>query len=316
MSPASTLALLSRLLRRVDVKPCTSIDEWLPRWRRSLGAGTDASPFAHAVAAAFEADRLAWAFFCAYQGALQVAFPAWHRSSSLRTGALCANETGRKLNDIHTALHASEGALRLEGTKTWLLAGIDALDLFGLARATDAPVSGPGSLVIVRVPSDAPGVVVSAPRPQGVVPELPHASVEFRDVRIEDGQVEAGDGYADLAKPFRLREDVFVTGCALAFLLSHGHRTGWAGTWRERAVAAIATLERCAALPPADARTEVLTAGALAAGGDLIEEVDGFWTAADAETAERFRRDKPLLDLGSDARRQRIAKAWASIDAG
>jgi hypothetical protein len=314
VSPEPTLALLSRLLHRVDAKPCTSIAEWLPRWRRTLDASLGGGPFAGAVAAALEADRLAWAFFSGYQGALHAAFPALLRSVPVRAAALCANETGRRLTDIRTALHASDGAWRLEGTKAWLLAGIDALDLFVLARAAGGPPSGPGSLVIVRVPSDAPGVVVSPPRAQRVVPELPHASVEFRDVRIADDQIQAGDGYADVAKPFRLREDVFVTGCTLAFLLSQGHRAAWPSVWRQRTVAAIATLERCAALLPSDARTEVLAAGALADAGDLIEQVDGFWTAEDAGMAERWRRDKPLLELGAEARRQRILKAWARID--
>ena len=36
----------------------------------------------------------------------------------------------------------------------------------------------------------------------------------------------------------------------------------------------------------------------------------------DAVAAQRWQRDKPLLALGHEARRQRTLKAWAQVDAG
>src|SRR5262249_22252055 len=142
-------------------------------------------PYVAAVAAALQADRMAWVFFSAYQGAIQAGFIGSHVNAGSRIAAFCANESGRKLTEIATSLHMSDGAWRLQGRKSWVLAGIDALDLLVLARAANGPTSGPGSLAIVRVPSNAAGVELGAPRTQSVVPELPHAAVTFTDAPVE-----------------------------------------------------------------------------------------------------------------------------------
>jgi hypothetical protein len=315
MSPGRSTRTLSHLLRRAEASSCTTIEQWLPLWHRTTADCRDEGPFGAAVAAAVQADRVAWAFFCGYQGALQAAFSDALAVGSQRVACLCANEAGRKLNDITTRLEVTEGAFRLSGSKSWLLACGDDLTLFVLARAAGGPPSGPGSLAIVEVQSSAAGVVVGAPRERAMVPELPHATVEFHDVRIEADRVLPGDGYAHYARPFRLREDVFVTGCTLACLLSHGHRAAWPTTWRQRCVAAIAALEQCASMPPDDTGTVVRVAGTLAWAGDLIAEVDGLWSGGEAEAA-RWQRDKVLLELGHDARRQRILNAWAALDRG
>jgi alkylation response protein AidB-like acyl-CoA dehydrogenase len=313
MSTARSTHTLSRLLRRAEAPSCTTIGEWLPLWRRATDGCRDEGPFAAAIAAALQADRLAWAFFSGYQGALQAAFPESLALSARRVACLCANEAGRKLNDIATRLDVADDVFRLSGSKSWLLACGDDLTLFVLTRAAGGPASGPGSLAIVEIRSSAAGVVVGAPRPQAMVPELPHATVAFHGVRVEPAQVLPGDGYAGYARPFRLREDVFVTGCALAHLLSHAQRAAWPTTWRQRCVAVIAALEACASMPPDDVGTVVRVAGTLAWAGDLIDEVDDLWSEGEAEAA-RWQRDKVLLELGHDARRQRTLNAWAAVD--
>ncbi len=306
--------LLDLLLRQPQAPHCETVDDWLPVWREAVVAHGDLGPFTAAVVSAMKADRMAWAFFTGYQGALQAAFPGVLSGAEPRVAAFCANETGRKLNEIDTALVASEGACLLDGGKAWVLAGIGDLDLYVLARSPGAQQRGPGSLSIARVPSSASGVERRGPRSQAVVPELAHGAVAFRHVRIAHDQILPGDGYADYAKPFRLREDVFVTGCTLAYLLGHGHRVGWPTPWRQRCLAVLVSLGSCASLPPAEVSTALLAAGALGHAGDLINQADELWPLGDPIAAGRWLRDKPILALGKDARRQRVTKAWAQFD--
>src|SRR5262245_25606467 len=183
---------------------CDTLSQWLPAWRAARSRYVSHGPYLASIAAALRADRMAWAFFSGYQGALQAGFMRGAVNTDAPVAAFCANETGRKLTEITTSLHVvqgAEGAWQLQGRKSWALAGIDLLDLFVLARAADGPASGPGSLAIVRVPSHAMGVELGAPRAQTVVPELPHTEVGFTDVAVERSQLLEGDGYRDYARP-------------------------------------------------------------------------------------------------------------------
>lgn len=306
--------LLDLLLRKAQAPACETVGAWLPTWRRSVVANASLGPFASSVVAAMQADRMAWVFFTGYQGALQAAFPGVLASNVPHVAAFCANETGRKLTEIDTALLVSDGAWLLDGDKSWVLAGLGDLDLYVLARTPGGERRGPGSLSVARVPSNLPGVTQSGPRPQDVVPELAHGAVAFRGVRVEPDQILPGDGYAEYAKPFRLREDVFVTGCTLAFLLAQGHRANWPTSWRQRCLAVLLSLDQCASLPPSGAPTALHVAGALGFAGDLINQADGLWSQEDPAAMDRWQRDKPILALGKDARRQRVTKAWSQYE--
>ncbi|MDP3511932.1 MAG: hypothetical protein Q8S20_04220 [Sulfuritalea sp.] len=299
------------LLGKPEFLECGTLSSWLPVWRATSSSYGRYGPYVAAIAAAFRADRLAWAFFSGYQGALQAAFPELLAGAEPRIASLGANESGRKLTEIDTALFVRNGVLRLKGRKSWVLSGIDDLELYVLARTADGPARGPGSLVVARVRRSAAGVEMSAPRPQAVVPELAHCAVSFNDVPIDDGHPIPGDGYADHAKPFRLREDVFVTGSPLAFLLAQGHAAGWPTRWRQRCMAIVVALGECAARSPSDSATELLTAGALSLGGEVIEQAETLMAQHESIAFARWRRDKPILGLGKDARRLRVQLAWA-----
>jgi len=301
------------LLARLERPACDTVGQWLPRWRSAMDDHARADPFTAAIAAARQADRMAWAFFSGYQGALQAAFPALRAQGPVRLASLCANEAGRKLTEIDTTLREEGDAWRLDGRKSWVLAGLGDLELQVLARVAGGPPRGPGSLAIVRVPGGGTGVAIGPARLQAVLPELPHAEVAFAQVRIERAQWVEGDGYADHVRPFRLREDLFVSGCTLAFLLSQAHADGWPMPWRQRCMGAIVALHECTRLAPTEAATELVAAGVLALAGDLIEQAGPLWALdpAGAPGAERWRRDQPILALGKEARRQRVVSAWA-----
>lgn len=308
-----SLGLLIESLLAADLsqRECTDLSAWLPFWKCMQTEHEQSGSFVAAVTAAARADRLAWAFFCGYQGAIQAAFPAQARMG--HPSAFCVNEAGLKLTEVATVLHQHKGHLCLKGVKSWALAGVADLQLFVLARSVSGPVKGAGSLVCTHLPLSAAGTTLSERRPQGPVPELPHAEIRFDDVAVLPGQLVAGDGYADFAKPFRLREDVFVTACALAYLFGEGRSGAWPTPWAQKCLAALCGLHACAILDPRRPETHVLTAGTLAAAGEVIHDVEFLWGRSAVESLTRWHRDLPLLSLGKEARRQRVRGAWQSI---
>lgn len=304
--------ILDLLLRPVSERAdCETLDDWLPHWNRAQLRLADAGPFTAAIDAALGADRLAWAFFSGYKAAVQASFP--DRVPSGRVAAFCANESGRRLTDIATTLHATPQGQVLQGGKSWVVAGVRECCLLVLARRVPGPARGPGSLVVVQLASSHAGVALAEGPALAMVPELPHAGVGFEKVQVQALQEVAGDGYADYARPFRLREDVFVTGCTLAYLLAEGLAGAWPKPWCQRCVAAILGLHTCAQLNPHEAQTHVLTAGCLAQGGEVIASTESLWLPQQAQAQARWLRDQSLLHLGHEARRQRAVAAWERL---
>jgi acyl-CoA dehydrogenase len=302
--------LLATLLNFVGERtPCPELAQWLPIWRTVQAASANRDPFVASLIAALTADRLAWAFFSGYQGALQSAFPDSIEDG--RVGALCVHEAGRKMTEVTTSVEFRDRILHLHGKKSWALTSIEDLTLLVLARRSDGPQKGPGSLVMVRLPSSAVGVALGHSRPQAVVPELAHSEVCFEAVRLMPEQLVLGDGYAEHAKPFRVLEDIFVTGSTLAYLFAEAQSGDWPTTWRQRCIAAIAMLHACADLDPRDTRAHILVAGSQSFAGDVIRESENHWQAAQAIAHNRWQRDRPILSLGKEARRQRAIGSWA-----
>jgi len=303
--------LLDLLLGGGDKGPeCPDFDSWLPRWTALQHKYADCSPFVAGVAAALQADRLAWAFFSGYQAAIRSAFPGALPAATV--AAFCVQEPGRKISEITTTLEERAGGLLLQGHKGWLLAGPEDFVLFVLARRAGRS-KGPGSLAVVSVPFQAEGICRGPVRVQAMVPELAHAEVSFDAVSLPASRVLPGDGYADYAKPFRVREDICVTGCALAYLFAEGRAGEWPAPWAQRCVAAIAGLESCSRLDPDDARTHIVTAGTLSFAGAVIRESEQHWRDDQIAARDRWQRDRSILDLGKEARRQRAIKSWLGM---
>ncbi|MEZ5654204.1 MAG: hypothetical protein R3E87_27025 [Burkholderiaceae bacterium] len=303
-------ALVGHLLEPVDQAPCDSAADWLPTWRETVSRHADTDAYTTAVLAAMRADRLAWVFFAGYQGALRRAFPDHLPAGRPRAAALCANEAGRKLSAIDTRLRDDGDVHRLDGAKSWVLSEVGELDAFVLARRADGPERGPGSQVLVRVSSTAPGVTIGPSRPQAFIPEMGHASMTLDSVAITPAQIIAGDGYADHTKPFRLREDLFIGGCTLAWLLAGARRRAWPTDWCQCALAAITQLGRCSMLPPNASETILLAAGALTTAAALTDQADALMTETDPASADRWRRDMPVRTIGREAAHARAGKAW------
>ena len=305
------MKLLDLLLDAGDKRPeCPGFDGWRPMWTAVQQKRADCSPFVAGVAAALQADRLAWAFFSGYQAAIRSAFPDALPDATV--AAFCVQEPGRKISEISTTLEEHPGGLLLQGHKGWLLADPEDFVLFVLARRAGRS-KGPGSLAVISVPFKSEGICRGPLRAQAIVPELAHAEVSFDAVSLPASQVLSGDGYADYAKPFHVREDICVTGAALAYLFAEGLAGKWPAPWAQRCVAAIAGLESCSRLDPDDARTHIVTAGMLSFAGAVIRESEQHWRNDQIAARDRWQRDRSILDLGKDVRRQRAIKSWLGM---
>jgi hypothetical protein len=303
--------LLDLLLAVGDKGPeCPDFAGWLSVWTGVQERHADCSPFVAGIAAALQADRLAWAFFSGYQAAIRSAFPGALPAATV--AAFCVQEPGRKISEITTSLDEDAGGLLLRGHKSWLLADPQDFVLFVLARRAGRS-KGPGSLAVVSLPFQADGIGRGPVRAQAMVPELAHTEVSFDAVSLSTSQILPGDGYADYAKPFRVREDICVTGCALACLFAEGRAGEWPAPWAQRCIAAIAGLESCSGMDPNDARTHILTAGTLSFAGAVIRESGQHWRDDQVAARDRWQRDRSILDLGKEARRQRAIKSWLGM---
>ncbi len=289
--------------------PAESVAAWWPR-HRAIAAQWP-TPIEQAIAGGYCADRLGWAFASGYQAALRALAPGLPNAAIC---ALCVTEAGgNHPRAIRTTLRAAGGGFVLNGAKRWTTLGPEGSVFLVAAREAEAPGERP-RLRLARVASDLPGVQVEPMPSTRFVPEVPHAQLRFENVALYAGDVLPGDGYDDYVKPFRTAEDTHVHAAALAYLVREARRLGWPRGWTERAVANLQALAGIAALERSAAATHIALAGALAAGAALIAETGPFWSGAGADpAAARWSRDRPLLDVASQARAQRTERAWERL---
>jgi hypothetical protein len=296
-----------------------SVTQWRDQWR-GIAART-AHPLEQAILGGFAADRLGWAFASGYQAALRMLAPALQPGEL--AGFCVTEEGGNRPKDVRTEIapHADE-MVSVDGAKRWAMFGseIDVLLVVGALRPAAGASEMAGAalrphLRTIRVPARSTGVSFEDMPPTRFIPEVPHARVVLRDVRLAAAALLDGDGYADHVKPFRSIEDVHVTCAALAYLLREASVREWSASYRERLAAAI----MAAASIPTGQKEEspsmhIVLSGTLQWAKALYEEADTFWTLSPQEgAAVRWQRDKPLLNVASTARGLRTAAAWQRL---
>jgi len=291
--------------------PCESVAAW---WTRHRAIAREyADPIHQAIVGGFVADRVGWAFASGYQAALRALFP---ESPGDRICALCVTEAdGNGPKSINSTLERSGDAWLLNGAKRWTTLGPDGAIFFVAARDVAASRARP-AIRLVRILSGSPGLKIQAMPPATFVPEVPHAQLQFENLKIKETEVLDGDGYDRYVKPFRTVEDIHVQAAVLAYLMREGQRFAWPQDWLERLSALLAALGRIADMPAAEPETHVALAGALAIGAGLIGETEAFWQAAAADPAAlRWQRDRELLSVAEGAREQRTRRAWERLRA-
>lgn len=291
---------------------CATVADWWPRWRAI--AATHRSPFARAVAGGAEADRLRWAFASGYQAALRALVPSLPDET---IAAFCVTEAeGNFPRAIHATLTPEGSGFRLSGEKRWATLGPGGGLFIVVAREAGSDAARP-FLKAVRVESGMPGLSVVEMPPTGFLPEVTHAKVRLDNVRVEAPAVLEGDGYAQYTKPFRTIEDIHVHAACIAWLVAEARRRGWPAAWAERALMLLHALAGIAKLDPRAPSTHIALGGALATGEGLVLEADALWAiAAEDPAALRWARDRSIFGVAGKARAQRLAAAWARLDAG
>jgi hypothetical protein len=289
--------------------PCESVADWWPR-HRAIAAGHP-DPIHQAIVGGFVADRVGWAFASGYQAALRALFPD---APADRICALCVTEAdGNSPKAIKSSLRRNSTHWFLNGAKRWTTLGPDG-SLFFVAARDEAASDRRASIKVVRVSSDSPGLKIQTMPATRFVPEVPHAQLQFENLKLADAEILPGDGYDQYVKPFRTVEDIHVQAAVLSYLMREGQRLRWPEGWLERLSALLAALGKIADMPAAHAETHIALAGALAIGSGLIGECEEFWKKHAIDPAAlRWARDRELLKVASGAREQRTKRAWEKL---
>jgi len=287
-------------------RPCETVADWWPRHRAI--AAEHPSTIQQAIVGGFVADRVGWAFASGYQAALRSLFPD---APGDKLCALCVTEAdGNSPKAIRSTLRMDSGWL-LNGAKRWTTLGPDGALFFVAARDEAASKERP-AIRLARVSSGSPGLKIENMPATKFVPEVPHAQLQFDNVKVES--LLPGDGYDLYVKPFRTVEDIHVQAAILAYLMREAQRLGWPEHWIERLSALLASLATLSDMPAAHAETHVSLAGALRISAGLIEETEAFWRNSAADPAAlRWQRDRELLTVAGKARELRTTRAWQKL---
>ncbi len=302
--------ILDHLLTRpAEVAPISDLDEWWSR-HRAAAAELD-TPVDCAMAGAAACDRLGYAFASGYREALRALIPQIGGGKL----AFCATEEGgNRPRAIRSRLEPDGDGWRLTGTKMWTTMGqvADELLVFASVGQDD---QGRNRIALVRVPASREGVSITAGHDTPFVPEIPHASLRFDNVRVEPGERLEGDGYDRYLKPFRTVEDCHVHAALLAWVLQVARRGEWPEAALERLAARIAAARALAIADPTSAGVHIGLGGLILETTRLLDDLDEHWERVDEPTRTRWRRDRAILGVAGTARARRLEVAWTALRA-
>ncbi len=265
------------------------------------------------------ADRLGYAFLAGYQSATRrlVAIGLGTSAQDSETQWCLAATESRGVQPkalLTTLTPRADGALTLDGTKTFVtLADVSDQMLVVARRHTDAVNERP-SLVLVSVPMGRAGVSARRRNATPFAPEIPHSEVRFEGVIVADEEIFPGDGYADYLKPFRTIEDLHVLVAAAGYLFSASKRGRSHADVAPRLVSLLTTARALSEESPLSPAVHVALAAVFADLRTLYQEVTASLDAP--HEAERFRleRDAPLLVVAESARQKRLEAALALLE--
>ncbi len=310
--PAMERILDHLLSRPAEVEPIPDLDGW---WSRHRAAAAEFDvPADRAMAGAAECDRLGYAFASGFREALRALIPQVGDGKV----AFCATEEGgNRPRAIQSRLDPDGDGWRLTGNKKWATMGQVADDLLVFASvgqmSTARGDQGRNRIALVRVPASREGVSIAAGRDTPFVPEIPHASLCFDNVRVEPGERLEGDGYDRYLKPFRTVEDCHVHAALLAWVLQVARGSDWPEAALERLAVQIAAARGLATADPTSAGVHVGLGGLIAETARFLDDLDEHWERVDEQTRTRWRRDRALLGVAGTARARRLEVAWASL---
>ena len=256
-------------------------------------------------------DSLGWAFACGYEAAMRRLGPAVKSEGHL-VALAATEEGGGHPRAIQTALtRTPDGAAwQVTGDKGFVTLGTEA-DVLLVVASVGQDDRGRNRLRVARVPASRDGVSLEPGTTLPFAPEIGHARLKLRAVRVADDELLPGDGYDDLLKPFRTIEDTHVLAAAVGWAIGVGATSRWDRTWTERALATLASLRAIGRADPSSPSTHLALAGALDLAHALLS--GAAWDRASEPTRTRWERDRPLLDVARHVRAARLEAAWRAI---
>jgi len=294
-----------------------SFDELNAWWNYFLGV---AHPFQHPISRAIiggrVADRVGYAFTAGYVSAIRRLIPILGLEEMT---ALCVSEEG----DVHpraikATLVESETS---KGDRAFILCGeksfvtnADLAERLVVAASKGTTPQGKNDIRIVLVKRIVPGVMVIPRKPLPFVPEVVHGRVRFNDVEIPEEAVLTGDGYNNYIKPFRTIEDIHVFGGLLGYFLNVATRFHWPKDAVEELLSLVVSAWSLALADADSAAVHVALGGLFRRILSFLEEYGEYWKDTDEETAQRWDRDRPLLNIAGEARSMRLEAAWRRLE--
>lgn len=300
--------MLSRLLTSPLPPPrLPTLADWQRRHQELTRTQFDG--FDAAMLVAVGVDRLGWAFASGYQAALRLVVPGLAPD---RLVALCVTEPeGNHPRQIHTTVAFDDRDAYLSGHKSFVTFGTQAQLLLVVAREGADAASSP-RLRLARVPADRAQAQLAPLDELPLCPEVPHAALTLTHLRLPQAEVDGGDAFTAVVRPFRTAEDCVVTAAALAYLVGVGRRHGWPQERLEAHLGLIAALRELARGSLTAVGNQLALAGVMGLAHPLLDPRDPLWQQVDPAEHARYVRDAPLLQVAGRAREARRARAWAS----
>ncbi|MBN1882565.1 MAG: acyl-CoA dehydrogenase family protein [Deltaproteobacteria bacterium] len=290
-----------------------------------LGAWWDyfldtARPFHHPIGRALiggrVADRVGYAFTAGYISAIHRLVPTIGMEE---TAALCVSEEGGahprniKATLTERETRKNDHVFSLSGEKSFVT-NADLAEHLVVAASVGETAGGKNDIRIVVVGRSSPGVTITSRDPLPFVPEVVHGRVRFDDVRVPAGAILPGDGYTGYVKPFRTIEDVHVLGGIVGYLANVGMRFRWPKDAIEEILELAASAWSLAGADALDPGVHVALGGLFRRLTSFLEESGEYWEKTDDATRERWKRDRPLLDVAGKARSMRLEAAWKRLE--
>ena len=143
---------------------------------------------------------------------------------------------------------------------------------------------------------------------------LPHAVLRFEEVKVASAELEPGDAFTSLVRPFRLYEDLFGAAASEALALAVGRKHSWARGELELACAQILALRALVELDPQAPSTQIAAAGALELAAQARSRREPLWQNLPSALAGRLQPAGAILTVASEARQLRRDRAWERLD--
>ncbi len=319
MTNSATMQILDWLLQQQN-KLQAGRHMTFAEWKRSYIEKIQGWPVPadKAVIGGLLAERMAFAFaagFCAAVLKLVPALPPDVITS------LCISEEGgahpRGIQSRLTLTDQTEGNERiwsLSGAKKYITCAQEA-DLLIVAASTGITADGKNDLRMVLLNAGVRGITVKPMEEVHLVPEISHCRLFLDNVPVKDSDFLPGDGYVDYIKPFRTIEDLHMCLAILGYLLRMACLYDWPRELQAQYIGLMTALRTLAVGDPKAPAVHIAVGGVLDLIMKLIQATEPHWQAVDDDIRNEWNRDKALLSMAGNARRQRVATAWGRYGA-